>query len=76
MKEELELNTENLRTQSGLGEKAFQAEGTASAMALRWMRKKKLLSYGTGGGWSGGRNQAAWGFMAVQRIFLRTVGHG
>lgn len=52
--------------------KSLQAEGTASAKVLRWIRKKKLLGYGTGGGWSGGRNQAAWGFMAVPRAFPKS----
>lgn len=43
LREDQELSTEDSRRQVGLGKKAFQAEGTASAEALRWRRKKALL---------------------------------
>ena len=43
LKEDQELILRIQEGNMGLGEKAFQAEGTASAEALRWRRKKALL---------------------------------
>ena len=58
----------------GLGKKAFQAEGTASAEALRWRRKKALLVISEAGVKAG--TQPAWASWLGQGLLLRAVEHG
>lgn len=75
LREDQELSTEDSRRQVGLGKKAFQAEGTASAEALVEKKEALLVIRRSEAGVKAGM-QSAWASWLGQGLLLRATEHG